>query len=69
MVKENKILKNSQTYELSYKNEIYEFTVYRRTQKEVYLMHPMGSKKLLEIENDKIYVLNFKNGILNIEEE
>lgn len=68
-VKENKVLKNGHTYELGYKNEIYEFKVYRRSQKDVFLTHPLGSKKLLEIENDKIYKLNFKNGILNIEEE
>ena len=46
--------------------EIYEFKVYRRSQKK-FFNSSTGSKKLLKIESDKIYKLNFKNGI-NIEE-
>lgn len=64
--RENKTLKNGENYKLKYKNNVRIFKVYRRSQKEIYLLPEFEvTEKMYKNER---YILSFKDGFLNITE-
>lgn len=64
--RENKILENGEKYKLKYKNKTHYVKVYRKTQKEIYLLPDL--KNSIEIDKNKFFILNFEDGFLQLRE-
>lgn len=64
--RENKILENGEKYKLKYKNKMHYVKVFRKTQKEIYLLPDL--KNTIEIDKNKFFILGFEDGFLQLRE-